>query len=212
MLLNSTEDFKRNLPEINTARVFSKFVNLTTYAYQENWSFQTSEITLKPSNEAPAFFVDQISRLFDINNPFTISLVTGILFLVITLCVVLCKCHRRSRLGTTSETDIENQLQCIHYQQTETETEPFEDSDKNYDLVLNDLTSFQGSYDTIDISSDDSELNGLSVEITDINNRKSKKRLPTDLDTDEYMCPSTSKTSMKNNCGETRDDNYLTVL
>lgn len=70
----------------------------------------------------------------------------------------------------------------------------------------NEITSATDPYETIDISSEDSELSELCSENEDANNIQNL-----DMNTDEYLSP-TSEKCIKKITTESSDNSYLTVL
>lgn len=158
-------------------------------------------------------FKDQISIFANLKNPFTITLITGILLFVIVVTVVLYKLHRRIQVN--SREDIRKKPNCMYCSQL-TNTEHGEDGHKFCNHVSSPVNTTD--YETIEIPSDDSVSKNETTEISCPNSRQqtpicqSKKYLDEDVDLDNYLCPISVHTNEKPVLEDERDDGYLTVV
>lgn len=151
-------------------------------------------------------------------NPITISLIVGILLLFCLLCVLLLKQYRRRRRGTYLRKSGLHQ-KCIYYPNTgEKFRNNIEDEKQSDEVVVSEMEAHASPYEAIDFRSDDLNVimqsespNCIIVHQNSNFFSQPETYIKDDVDTNEYLCPTSSTKSLKCYTENAKDDSYLTV-
>lgn len=192
--------------------------NASNTVDQGTFSFHTNKQTQKSTYMIPVS-TDYVSSVFsNLNNPFTLSIITGGLFLFSVFCVAVYKL--KSRLTLMPIRDVERQSRGIHHQSSKRMLKLSEYDEVSSCHLSNAIMTNNAIYETIDQRSDNLDGNFTTeTENLTTGNQQSTAILPKpeELDAgnncpDGYLMPSTINRSEKTTNRDTCDDKYLTFV
>lgn len=193
------------------------FLDASNIVDQDTFSFHTSKQTQNSTDMIPVSNDDVPSVFSNLNNPLTLSLITGGLFLFSVMCIAIYKLKRR--LTLMPNRDVERQSRGIHHQSSKRMLKPSEYDEVRSSHLSNEIMTNNGIYETIDQHSDNLDGNS-TTETEDLatSNQQSTAIIPKDEELNAgccpegYLMPSTINRSKKTVDRDTYDDKYLTIV
>lgn len=122
--------------------------NASNLVDQGTYSFHTSTLTQKSTNIIPVSNDDVPSVFSNLNDPLTLSLITGGLFLFSVMCVAVYKL--KCRLTLPPNGDVERQSCGIHHQSSKPMLKLSEYDELRFSHMSNGIMTNNGIYETID--------------------------------------------------------------
>lgn len=193
-----------------------KHLTTTSSVDLDKSSWRTQELS-KPIGKTPDIFTKQTSVLSTFENPVTVSLITGVLFLSLVVFVLLWKKYHKTGCNISFNND-ENHPHCIYYPKIDVSLRKTDNNHEHSNQIGSEMATNACPYETIELYLDDSSApltSNLPNRIKDHQksdcHSKSKTKLVEDADPNEYLCPTSAIRSSKLSDEKTEDDTYLTV-